>query len=129
MILGHEFTPESIYQFTTLASHRLADQERFSLRMKKAGGMKLNKLHIGDGCSGPPRHRHTVSGRYIRVRRVEINFAASTGGKDNSIAPDGLHIPGGFIQNVGPDHAILCRIAEPACGDQVNTHVIIENPD
>jgi len=91
--------------------------------------MELNKFHVRDGRAGAPSHRHPVSGRDVGVRRVEVDLPASTRGQDHSIAPDGLDISGGFMEDVNTDHAILGRIAELASRDQINTHVIIENLD
>src|ERR1700730_15071179 len=97
--------------------------------MKKAGWMELNKFHVRDGSAGDPSHRHPVSSRDVGVRRVEVDLPAPTRGQDHSIAPDGLDLSGGFMEDVNTDHAILGRIAELASRDQINTHVIIENLD
>ena len=129
MIPRHEFAPGRIDEFATLSPHRLANQERFFLRIKKAGGMELNKLHVRDCCSDSPSHRDSVSGRHIGIRCIEVNLAASASGEDHTIAPPRFNIPGGIIESIDTDHAILGCIAELPCGDQINTHVIIENPD
>src|SRR5580692_7891805 len=97
--------------------------------MKKAGWMELNKFHVSDRRSGAPSHRNPVAGRNVGIRRIEVNFPTSACGKDHSIAPYRFHIPGGFMENVHTDHTILSCVTEFACRDQVNAHVIIEDPD
>ena len=129
VIFRHEFAPGSIDQLAALSPHRLADQERFLFGMKQAGRMELNKFHVGHRCSGAPSHGNSVAGRDIRVRGVEINLAAAAGGEDHSIAPNRFDHPGSVIENIDANHAILSGVAELACRDQVNGHMIVENLD
>src|SRR5580698_4364956 len=97
--------------------------------MKQTGGMELNKFHIGDSRSCTPSHSHPVASRDIGVGGIEIDFAASAGGQDNSIAANGFDNPGGFIEDVDADHAIFGGVTEFARGDQVNAHMVIKNLD
>src|ERR1700760_4633521 len=89
--------------------------------------MKLDKFHIGDSRSGTPSHRHPVASRDIGVSGIEVDLPASTCGQDDSITVNRLDIPGSFIQDIDADHAVLSGIAELACSDQVNAHMVIEN--
>ena len=53
--------------------------------MKKTGGMKLDELHVCNLYARTPCHRHTVAGRNVRIRRVQIDFAATAGRKHDPI--------------------------------------------
>src|SRR5215469_12852124 len=97
--------------------------------MKQAGGMELDEFHVGHCCAGSPSHGDPVTGCNIGIRRIEINLPAAAGGHDHSIAPNRFDRPRSFVENVDANHAILSRVTEFTCGDQVNPHMIIENLD
>jgi hypothetical protein len=85
--------------------------------MKKTGGMKLDELHIGDLHPCPPCHCYAVSGRYVRIRRVQVNFPAAPCRKHDSIRSNSFYLSGFFIQNIDTKTAIFFRKTELGRGD------------
>ena len=124
--LRHEILALAIAQNSALAAHGFGNQEGGRLRMKEAGGMKLDELHVGDDRAGTPRHRHAVAGRDGGVGRVEIHFAASAGREDQAIGSNRFHRPGYFIEHVNPEAMVLGRKAKFRGCDQIDRHVILE---
>ena len=92
--------------------------------MKKARGMKLDELHIGDLNSRAPRHRHAVASRNVGIGRVQINLPATAGGKHDSIRSNGFNLSGLFIQAINTETAVFGRETEFGSGDQINRHMI-----
>ena len=66
--------------------------------MKKARGMKLDELHIGDRSARAPRHGHAVASRNVRIGRVKINLPATAGRKHDPIRSNGFNLSSLFIQ-------------------------------
>ena len=52
--------------------------------MIKAGGMKLDELHVGHGRAGAIGHGHAVARGNVRVGGVKINFAAAARGQERT---------------------------------------------
>ena len=88
--------------------------------------MKLDELHICDLHAGAPRHRHTVSGRDIRIGRVQINFAATAGRQHDPVRPDSFYFTGFLVQNIRTKATVFRREAELGCGDQIHGHPIFQ---
>src|ERR1700739_2341016 len=97
--------------------------------MKQASWMKLNELHVRDGCTGSPRHCDTIAGRNVRIGRNRINLPATSGGQDHPVAANCLYTPGYFVENISTDHSILSCETKLAGSNQVDPHVVIENGD
>src|SRR5436309_11307605 len=97
--------------------------------MKQAGGMELNKFHIGYCCPCAPSHRNAVPGSYIGISRVEIDLPASACSKYHSIAADRFDISGSFIENINPDHAIFRCVTKLTGRDQVDAHMVVKDLD
>ena len=79
--------------------------------------MKLNELHVRDRHPRAPRHRHSVTGRDVGVRCIEINFSATAGRQHDSIRTDRLHVAAVFIENVNAQATVFGREANLGCGD------------
>ena len=88
--------------------------------------MKLDELHVRDLDACSPRHRHAVSSRDVRIRRVQVNFPATAGCQDDSIRPDRFHVTGFFVQNIDAKAAVFCCETEFGCRNQVDGHVIFQ---
>ena len=129
MYAGHKIFASAVAQNSAFAAHSLGDQKRVRLRMKKAGWMKLDELHIGDYGAGAPRHRHAIACRDVRVGRVEINLPATAGREDQAISADRFHLAGGFIKDIDAETAVFGREAKFRRGDQIDRHVIFEYLD
>ena len=82
-------------------------KERFRFRMKQAGRMKLDELHVRDRRAGPPRHGHAVAGRDVGIRRVEINLPATAGREHEPIRADRFDFARSFIQDINAEATIL----------------------
>jgi hypothetical protein len=87
--------------------------------------MKLNELHICDLGSRSPGHGHAISGRDIRITRVQINFAATAGREHDPVRPERFYFSAFFIQDIGAQTPILCGKPELGRCDQINRHVIL----
>ena len=86
--------------------------------------MKLIKFHIGNSTTRSPCHSNTVSGRSIRISRVEINLACSSCGKDGVCRLKYLDFPVDFIEDIGPSAAILPCCVSTFC--QINGDFIFK---
>jgi hypothetical protein len=62
--------------------------------------MKLNELHVCDLGPRSPGHRHAISGRDIRITRVQINFPATAGREHDPIRTERFYLSGFFIQDI-----------------------------
>ena len=88
--------------------------------------MKLDELHVCDLGARSPRHGHPISGRDIRIGRVEINFAATAGREHNPIGTNRFYLSRSFIQNVDAKTSIFRRESDFGRGDQIHGHVILQ---
>ena len=86
--------------------------------------MKLDEFHVRDLGARSPRHRHAIACRDIRIRRVQINFAATAGREHDSIRTDRFYFSFFFVQHVNAKTAVFCGEAELGRGDQIHRHVI-----
>ena len=97
--------------------------------MEKAGGMKLNELHVGNDRARPPGHGHAVAGRHVGVGGIKVNFAASSGSQHHGVAAQRLDQTRGLVENVNPDTTILHSVAEFPGGEKIDRHVILQHRD
>ena len=84
------------------------------MRMKQAGRMKLDELHVGDRRAGAPGHGHAVAGRDVRIGRVEINFPATAGREHDPIRANRFDLASFFIENINAEATVLRRETELA---------------
>ncbi len=125
----HEIFAAIVPQNSAFSAHCFGNQKRFRLRMKQAGRMKLDELHVRDHRARAPRHRHAVARRDVRVCRVQINFSAAAGREHDAIRADRFHLSVFFIENVDAEATIFCREAKLARSDQIHRHVIFQKID
>jgi len=57
--------------------------------MVEAGGMKLDEFHVSYPATGAPAHGNAITGRGVRIGRVEVNLAGATGCHDDMACRDG----------------------------------------
>ena len=129
VVVFHEPPALGVEEDSALAPHGLGNKEGLGLGMEKAGGMKLNELHVGDHGPGPPGHGHPVAGRHIRVGGIKINLAASSGGQHDGVAAKRLDLTGGFVENVNPHTAILHGVTQLAGCQKIHRHVVFQHGD
>ena len=88
--------------------------------------MKLDELHIGDGCPGAERHCDTVAGGDVRVRRVEINFAATAGRQRDPRCREGVDLSGFIVQYINTGAAVGLFMAKLGRCDKVDRKVVLQ---
>ena len=59
VMLGHKAGSIGKLEKASFSPHSFADQERFRMGMVEAGGVKLDKFHIGYAATGTPTHCDT----------------------------------------------------------------------
>ena len=91
--------------------------------------MELDEFHVRDLRARAPGHGHAVAGRDGRIGRVEIDFAATAGREDHLIRAKGADLPGGFIEHVSAQDAVLGGKAELVERDEIDRRVILKNGD
>jgi hypothetical protein len=101
VVFGHEGLPTFIDETTPFSPHRFGDEEVLSVRVIKAGRVKLNKFHICNFCPCPVSHGHTVTGGHIRVASVNVNLAGTACTKESVSCQEGQDTISFDIQNVG----------------------------
>ena len=91
--------------------------------------MKLHELHVGDAAAGAPGHGDAVAGGGVGIAGVEIHLRRPTGGEDDKARVEGRDPPGGLVQGVDAEHAVLPAPSELAAADQVNGDVVLVEAD
>ena len=84
VILGHEAQHLHIAQLGSLAAQGLRDEEARSISYVQSGGMKLDKLHVADFCSGAKGHGDAVAGRDRWVCGFAVDLTDATRRQQNS---------------------------------------------
>src|SRR5438270_2187365 len=112
MITRHEIFPALVPQNPALAPDGFRNQERFRQWMEETGGMELDEFHVRDDRADAPGHSHAVARRDVGISRVEINFPATAGRKDEPIGADGFHFATSFVEDIHADATIFRREAE-----------------
>ena len=88
-------------QRCALTAECLCYEERSTLRVKKAGGVKLIKFHIGDPTTSPPGDRNAIPAGPIRVGCITIGFARAASRQHHSAGFDGLNRGAVIVQQIG----------------------------
>src|SRR5690606_10826541 len=102
---GHETFTIGQSQQTAFAANGFADEEGFCVRMVKAGGMKLNKFHIGDPAACTPAHRDAITGGGIRVGGIEIDLACAACRQNRMLSRECSYATICFVQNISAEAA------------------------
>ena len=95
--------------------------------MIKARRMKLHKFHVRDARARAKSHRHAVAGRDVRIRRVEINFAAAARREQRhrrDECPDAIRL---FVKNVSAETTIAVLDSNFLTRDQINRQMVFKN--
>src|SRR3989442_14806693 len=95
--------------------------------MIKTRGMKLDELHVCNGGSGPKSHSDAVSGGDVRIRRVQVNLAATSGGEQRDRRGEGFHLIADAIQHVNAEAAILALLSKLLAGDEINGKMVFKD--
>ena len=125
----HERFAGPVAEDPALAAQRLADEEAFRVRMVEAGRVELDEFEICDGRARPVRHGEAVSGRDVGIRRVQVDLPRAARGEDHHAGGEGFHLPRARVERVAADDAIRTAQTEPAAGDEVDGHVLVEDAD
>src|ERR1700745_3680590 len=100
MIGLHEILTLQVAENSAFTAKRFGDQKTFGQRMKEGGGMKLHELEVRNPSAGTIRDRNAITGRYIGIRSIEINFSHSTACEYGEIAREWKHFVVVAIQNI-----------------------------
>ena len=73
-----------------------------------------------------PGHGDAIAGRDIRIRRIEINFPATSGRQNDPVRTNRFYLSADLIEDVNAERAIFHGEAEFASGDQVDRHMIFQ---
>ena len=91
--------------------------------------MKLDKLHVRDHRAGAPPDSHAISGSYVRIGGVQINFAATAGSQHDPVRADCLDLAALLVEHVNPKTTVFRGEAKFAGGDQIHRHVVFQQFD
>src|SRR5436190_23710136 len=95
VIVRHEPVPgHRVLQYSSLAAHRLGDQEVLDLHVVEAGRVELHELHVGDATAGSPRHGDAIARRAPRCGRIKIGPARPAGRQYCRSGDDRTHLSG-----------------------------------
>ncbi len=72
MIASHKGFPLDIIESSSFPTHRFGYQKTLLLRGKENGGMKLNKLQIGQAAASSKSRRHSICGGHRGIGSVFI---------------------------------------------------------
>ncbi len=109
-------------------------QETRAARIEQCRGMKLNKFHVGDFCSRPIRHCHTIARRNRWIRGMQVDLTETAGGEHHHFCRERIHGVHNGIESIrspamnicAVDNALLlCRVF---C-QQVNRNVVLKHRD
>jgi RNA polymerase sigma-70 factor, ECF subfamily len=98
------------------------------LRVVQAGWVELHEFHVGHTAPGPPSHRDAVPRRAIRIARVQIGLAGTTGGQYDMTGCNRAHGPVPYIQDISTQGPVGV-MAQFRGGHQVDGHVVFQNGD
>ena len=87
-------------QVAAFTANRLRDQIRLGKRVVKAGGVKLDKFHVGDTAACAPPHGHAVAGGNVWVGGIQVDLAGTTGREHRKARVDGMHRTVEIVQSV-----------------------------
>ena len=88
--------------------------------------MELDELHVGNPATCSPGHGDTVAGRGVRVGRIEIDLAGTSGRDQRIGGPHGDDLAVAAIKNIGTKAALLLA-AKFVAGNQVDRDMTLEN--
>jgi hypothetical protein len=109
-------------------SPRLADEKGLRGRVKQAGRVKLEELHVRQRGSCPVRHGYSVARRDVRVAGVEVDLAGAAGREQRDRSTEGLN-PSVGVEHVGAERAIGLGSTGAMGGHQVYGAVVFEDRD
>jgi len=85
--------------------------------MIKTGGMKLYKLHVGNGGAGPVSHGNSIAGGNIRVTRIQVGLACTACCEKSNFCTKCFNPVGFPVQYIGAATAVFL-----ICGDKTAFH-------
>ena len=91
IITRHEAFAVDVEQVTAFAAQRFRDQKARRIRHIERRRVKLNELQISHHRAGAIRHRHAVTGRHVRVRRVQIELPRAACSQNHSSRIEGAN--------------------------------------
>ena len=94
--------------------------------------MELDEFHIGDGCTGPGGHRHSVTGCDQGVCRMEVHLAESAGGEEHDPGSEAIHTLFNTVEGI--DTPTVDGFLPPPCcigrvvlGDQLDCRMVFKH--
>ncbi len=129
VVLGHEARAVGEKQAATLAAYRFGDQKGLGVRVKQAGRVKLDELHVGNAAPGPPGHGNAVAGGGVRIAGVEIDLRGAPARQRHVAGTEGVDTIFGEVVCVQTQAAIATGQAELGRGDQIDGDVIFQQRD
>jgi hypothetical protein len=71
--------------------------------------MKLDELHVRHPAAGAPGHRDAVTGRGVRIGRIEVDLARRRRRRSGCAGAERQYLTAGTVEHVGPMAALLIR--------------------
>ncbi len=112
-------------QPSTLAAHRLCDEEVFDLQIIQAGRVELHHLHIGNARAGSPCHRNPITRGAARGGAELVDAARAACRHNRGLGGVGRHLPRCGVERIGTPHparARVFRLMPP--GDEIDAGAI-----
>ena len=88
--------------------------------------MELDELHVGDGGSRAPGHRHPVARRDVGVRRVKIDLPAAARSEDQPVGPNRLDVTRDLVEHVSAEATVLGGESKFPRRNQIDGHVMFQ---
>lgn len=90
MDVVHKLDALDGFEDAAFAADGFADEEGFGLGMVEAGGVELDKFHVGDGHACAVGHGDAVTGSDVWVGGIEVDFSAAASGQDGDSSGKGF---------------------------------------
>ena len=81
------------------------------------------------GRARPPGHGHAIAGGDGGIGGIEVDLAASAGGKDDPVGANRFDPGRLFIQHVNAQTAVFAGKSQLSGGDQIHRHVVFQKID
>ena len=135
VILLHELLASEVLQDSSVATHRLGDQEAGTVaRMIEGCRVELDEFHVLHLSLGAIDHRDTVARSDKRVGGIAVDRLATAGSHDRYLREEGIHLAGLLVQHVGAETLDAGRVAgdddtQMMLRDDLDGKMVLEDGD
>jgi hypothetical protein len=99
------------------------------VRVVQAGGVELDELHVRNRGARPMCHRETVTCRYVRIGRVQVDLAGTARREHDRASQIDVYFARARVEHVRAENAIRARFAQFRGGDEIDRDLLVDNAD